>query len=114
MVKFTQLPGLAASVIINGREASELEDRDEIQVEHEDPDVADYQISRTHSVYIEAEDGKAFSIKMEVGAPLGHADMVYTKLIFEVFVDGIEAGKAFCGRPFFKNGGEKWNMQCSE
>jgi hypothetical protein len=34
--------------------------------------------------------------------------MVYTKLIFEVWVDGIAAGKAFCGRPFFKNGGVTW------
>lgn len=94
--------------MIGGKPAPEHEDTDEIQVDHEDPDVAEFQAARTLSKYIEAITGENFSIMFEVTAPLGHADMVYTKLIFEVYVDGIEAGKAFCGRPFFKNGGATW------
>jgi hypothetical protein len=108
MAKFQLLPGLAVVVMIRDKPALEHEDTDEIQVDHEDPDVAEFQAARTLSKYVEAITGENFSIMFEVTAPLGHADMVYTKLIFEVYVDGIEAGKAFCARPFFKNGGVTW------
>jgi hypothetical protein len=108
MAKFPLLPGLAAVIMISGEPAPEHDDTDEIEVDHEDPHVAEHQASRTKSVYIEAKTGEQFGVKLGVTGPLGHAKMMYTKLIFEVWVDGIAAGKAFCDRPFFKNGGVTW------
>jgi hypothetical protein len=108
MAKLPLLPGLAAAIMIGGEPVPEHDDTDKIEVDHEDPSVAEYQVSRTKSVYIEAKTGEQFGVKLEVTDPLGHAKMVYTKLIFEVWVDGIAAGKAFCDRPFFKNGGVTW------
>jgi hypothetical protein len=103
MAKLQLLPGLTATVLIDGNPVTEHDDPDEIQVEHEDPEVVAYQIIRTLSKYIESVTGKHFSIKFEVGPPLGHADMIYTKLVIEVEVDGIPAWTRFCPRPFFRN-----------
>lgn len=112
MAKFPYLPGLAVTVLVNGTPATEHDDPDEIQVEHEDHEVVAYQIARTVSKYIESITGQHFSIKFEVGPPLGHEGMIYTKFVIEIEVDGIPAWTCFCDRPFFKkHPGGTWEDQ---
>jgi hypothetical protein len=111
MAKIPLLLGLAVTPLIEGEPTTEYDDNDEIMIEHDEPEVVQYQTARSENKYIEAKTGQRFSLKLEVGPPLGHAGMVYTKLVFEIKVDGIEAAKAFCDRPFFKrNPGAPWEV----
>ncbi|KAH7319181.1 hypothetical protein BKA65DRAFT_599288 [Rhexocercosporidium sp. MPI-PUGE-AT-0058] len=94
--------GLTASILINGDPAVEYDDPDEIQVEHENNAIREYQIKHTVSKYIESQSGQKFSIQMKVGRPLGHANMAHAKLTMDVEVDGIPVWELICDRPWFK------------
>jgi hypothetical protein len=108
MAKLDTLPGLEATILANGIPAPEHEDIDEPEVQHDNPTVREYQVSRTRSYYIEAETGDNYSILLGVEAPIIDASktrhkMQYTKLKFYIYVDGHLAWVCECQRKWFND-----------
>jgi len=106
MVTADHIPGIEVTILVDGEPAQEHDDPDEIQIQHEDPQVVAYQAARTISKYIESLDSQPFSIRCKVSEPLGHPKMIYSKLVIEIEVDGIPVWTCFCPRPFFKKNPE--------
>jgi hypothetical protein len=102
MAVLSTLLGLTAEVLIGGVASHEYDDEDEINIQHDDAAVREYQAARTVSKYIKSVTGERFSLKFTVGPPLGHTGMVYTKLLFQIYIDGIFVWQTFCARPDFK------------
>ncbi|KAH7391270.1 hypothetical protein BKA64DRAFT_756325 [Cadophora sp. MPI-SDFR-AT-0126] len=101
--------GLTAEILINGSPSLEYDDPNNIQVEHKDRAIRDYQARHTCSKYIESKSGQKFSIRMKVGRPLGHKKMAHAKLTMDIEVDGIPVWTLICDRPWFnKNLGPEW------
>ncbi|KAE8451165.1 hypothetical protein EG329_004837 [Mollisiaceae sp. DMI_Dod_QoI] len=101
------VPGISATILINGFSATEYPDPDDIQVEHINRRVAEYQTRHTVSTYIESISDSPFTLKFAVGPPFGSKDMDDSKIGFEINIDGNEAGQKWCPRPFFKNNPHK-------
>jgi hypothetical protein len=99
--------GITAQVLIDGSPADEIPDDEEIQIDHSDSDVVEHQAARTVSSYIQAETGKAFSIRVGVKCPPYKMDS--SKLCFHIFVDGKPAWISICDRPHFeRRGNTEW------
>jgi hypothetical protein len=96
MAVLTTLKGVTAQIIVSGLPAAEIVDRDEIEVNHEDPTIQALQAARTVSKYIESRDDEPFSIKVGVAPPY---KIDCSKLEFQIFVDGELAWKPVCERP---------------
>lgn len=108
MGKHSHARGLNVEIIVDGRVQKEYKGEEPVKVQHEDPEAAEWQTDRTQSKYIAVNTDDHFSIKCQVTKPLGRHGMKYSKIIFEILVDGIDAAKAFCERPFFTKGGITW------
>jgi hypothetical protein len=102
MAVLNTLLGLTAEVLVNGAVAHEYDDEDETNIQHDDAAVREYQAARTVSKYIKSVTGEHFSLKFTIGPPLGHTGLIYTKLLFRIYIDGLFVWQTFCARPDFK------------
>jgi len=66
MAFIPMVPGISVSITSKGEDLQEHPDTDEIQVDHPDESVREYQAERTVSTYIVAEDGAPFGIKVSL------------------------------------------------
>ncbi|KAE9368746.1 hypothetical protein N431DRAFT_547659 [Stipitochalara longipes BDJ] len=108
MAKLDTLPGIEVKIASNGDPLPEHEDIEGPNSKHADPIVAEYQNSRTVSVWIESETGAEFSIMLSVGNPIVDATktknkMSYIKLKFYSEVDGQHAWVSECPRRWFND-----------
>ncbi|KAF8860117.1 hypothetical protein BDZ45DRAFT_741723 [Acephala macrosclerotiorum] len=97
------VPGVSAEILVNGIPATEHPDTDEIQVDHEDAGVAEYQSKRTVSTYVESVANAPFAIKFTVNK-VYQKEMIrrnFAKIGFYVTIDGNSLDPEFCPRPWF-------------
>lgn len=105
------LPGIEAVILINGNPALEYVDDNEVRVEHEDEDIAEYQATHTISKYIQSQTDQKFSIQLKVGSPYVQGQfMAHVRLNFHIYVDGAKVADPWCSRLHFKHSpvGTKW------
>ena len=108
MAKLDTLPGIEVKIASNDDPLPEHEDIEGPNSKHADPVVAEYQNSRTVSVWIESETGAEFSILLSVGSPIVDATkkknkMNYMNLKFYCVVDGQHAWISECPRRWFND-----------
>jgi len=108
MAKLDTLPGIEVKIALNGELLPEHEDIEGPNSKHADPIVAEYQNSRTVSVWVESETGAEFSIMLSVGHPIVDATktknkMSYINLKFYSAVDGNHAWVSECPRRWFND-----------
>jgi hypothetical protein len=108
MAILTSLPGITATVLIDGAVAPEIPDPDEIQVSHKNPRVAHHQTNVTVSRYIQCVTDEPFSIKLKVEPPYR---IDCPKLGFEIKVDGKAAWTATAARPRLRESNGKWEIE---
>lgn len=89
--------GISAEILIGGTAAVEHADRDEIQVKHDDPEVAEYQASQTVSNYIESITDQSFVVKLALSP--SYSRRMDSKIRFYISVDGKEVWIGTAARP---------------
>ena len=107
-------PGVSVEILINGKATTEYDDVDEVQVQHEDFRVAEYQKSRIVSKYIASETAQRFTIKHTVGAPyIRGTRMPDVSLGFYLYIDGKFVNKTRLSRIWFrgKEIGAVWEQE---
>jgi hypothetical protein len=93
---------ISAEVLIDGKPAAEHPDYDDIEIEHDNHQIVEYQKNRTVSTYIECEADTVFSLRFSAGEPDAHKGMKCSHLGFFVTIDGNKAGHVLCSRAEFK------------
>jgi len=84
MAILEDLPGIEATVRVNGEPLFEYDDDEEYQPQ--DDDVPRHKRAKVTSHYIESATGAEFTIKISVGQPY---KMKCPSLGFKVFIDGV-------------------------
>ncbi|KUJ24185.1 uncharacterized protein LY89DRAFT_713091 [Mollisia scopiformis] len=113
------VPGLSASILINGVPAPELTDP-EPQIPsptHPNPKVSAYQQAHTVTSYIKCTANTRFSILLTVEEPIrtefaGIRRMKWAKLGFEITIDGNKVPTEKCTRPWFNKNPQKETWKC--
>lgn len=98
-------PCVKVEIIVNGRPATEYPDPDNVEVKHQNSDVANWQELRTASFYLQSLDNQTFAIKLSVEPPFKMVNI--TKLGFHIYVDGEPVWHSVCPRPDYKRAG-RW------
>ena len=95
MAVLSTLPGVVAEILINGESVQEYDDDSEIQIDHEDEHVVEYQTTHTVSKYIQSKTGEEFSIRFIVGAPYVKGTVMdHIRLGFHIYIDSTLVGEA--------------------
>jgi hypothetical protein len=108
MAILTSLPGITATILIDGAVVPAIPDPDEIQVSHKNPRVAHHQANVTVSRYIQCVTDEPFSIKLRVEPPYR---IDCSKLGFEIKVDGKAVWTATAARPRLRESNGKWEVE---